>query len=615
MADERVNFVLGARDNATATIKRVRGELSAVGGTAGKAAGPLGQLSAITGGMISPATLAAGAIAGVAAGALTLGRAAMDEERGVALLTAAVRANDSANVQNMGSIEGVIKERQRLGFADDVQRESLGALIAVTQDSNKALELQRTAMDLARLKGMDLGTATTLIGKVYGGNVGILSRYGIQLDKNATSTEAIAAIQERAAGQAEQFADTTAGAMESASLVIADVGEDIGALLLPAMRDLALWVRDELVPAVRGFADGLGAVIGPIASVAGAVAGAAQSINSFITGLDNSAIQAFAEESGQSFQDLRDRVRGVMEAQGVDFATAWEVVKTVSREGIAATTTANWQMHQDILAQAVQAREPLAEQTRLNAGLYRDAIAAQWADVRSAAFETAVQNKLGILDGQNEVKVAFEALTRLQEEEQTRAQRIAYLQGQLNDSQLAAGLNDGRPGVSGAARAIHGAIVDELATLGVDAYNSGASVPGSVAAGIRDYSFEVGQATSALAAQISGILPRSEPKDPRSPLRGITKVGPSIPKTIAEGIRRNIGLVRSAFDGMRLPDLGGAAPAFATGGAAAGSGGAGAGAITIVFNSTFPPTPGQAQAVARQLIPELVRELSRQGKA
>ena len=90
--------------------------------------------------------------------------------------------------------------RTDLAFADDDQRASLQRLVSVTGDITKALELQRTAMDLARLRGMDLATAGDLIGKVYAGNLGTLSRYGIVLKKGTTATEALAEIQRRAAG-------------------------------------------------------------------------------------------------------------------------------------------------------------------------------------------------------------------------------------------------------------------------------------------------------------------------------------------------------------------------------------------------------------------------------
>ena len=63
------------RDQATATVKRLKGELGAMGGAAGAATGPLGKLSSVTGGLISPVGLAVG-------GTLALGAALVGTVQG-----------------------------------------------------------------------------------------------------------------------------------------------------------------------------------------------------------------------------------------------------------------------------------------------------------------------------------------------------------------------------------------------------------------------------------------------------------------------------------------------------------------------------------------------------
>jgi hypothetical protein len=72
-----------------------------------------------------------------------------------------------------------------------------------------------------------------------------------------------------------------------------------------------------------------------------------------------------------------------------------------------------------------------------------------------------------------------------------------------------------------------------------------------------------------LAAAARGIFPSSEPKDPNSPFRGITK-GFGFGEVFAKGLLSEEGVVQSAFrtlagGGMALPGL---TPATATGGAA-----------------------------------------------
>ena len=111
--------------------------------------------------------------------------------------------------------------------------------MSVTKDVDKALELQATAMDLARLRGMDLVTAGDLIGKVYAGNLGTLSRYGIVLRKGTTAAEALAEIQRRASGQAQAYADTTEGQMVVAQIKMNDAMEELGETLTPLAAQFA----------------------------------------------------------------------------------------------------------------------------------------------------------------------------------------------------------------------------------------------------------------------------------------------------------------------------------------------------------------------------------------
>ena len=207
---------------------------------------------------LSPKNLAIGAGVGVL-GAQVLNflgdaaQAAREENAAIATLTQSIKANDEAWDGNIDAVEEVIAKRQDLAFSDDEQRESLRKLVSQTKDVNKALELQRTAMDLARLRGIDLAAASDLIGKVYGGNLGILARYGIQLEKGTTKTEALAEIQRRAAGQAEAYAKTELGQQERLQIALDNRVEDIGRKLLPALNELTQFLIDEGIPALDEF--------------------------------------------------------------------------------------------------------------------------------------------------------------------------------------------------------------------------------------------------------------------------------------------------------------------------------------------------------------------------
>ena len=96
MSDKTVNTVFTAQDKMSATVKKVRGELGgfqkSVGGV--KGAIPIfDKLSAATGGLVNPTTLAIGAVVGFGGVLIESAKKAAAEEVNVAKLGASLRAN------------------------------------------------------------------------------------------------------------------------------------------------------------------------------------------------------------------------------------------------------------------------------------------------------------------------------------------------------------------------------------------------------------------------------------------------------------------------------------------------------------------------------------------
>ena len=231
MPDPRVNVILGAKDEASKVVGGLRGQLEQFKKDAIKGFGLGAGFSAFK-------TLK-GVVTDVAGAMLDAARSAAEEEAEVAQLTTALRENAEGWDGNVDAIEAVLTARQKLAFSDSEQRTSLAKLVAITGDHTEALALSRQAMDLARLRNIDLGTASELLGKVYAGNVSILRRYGIVVRQGATSTEALAAIQKQSMGQAQAYAETSLGKWRALELKIEDVKEAIGVQLLPGLDALA----------------------------------------------------------------------------------------------------------------------------------------------------------------------------------------------------------------------------------------------------------------------------------------------------------------------------------------------------------------------------------------
>lgn len=228
-----------------------------------KASDGLDSLSDTVGGFGKVLGLAgAGVVAfgGILAGAA---KAASDEQVGIDRLGATLKANIPNFKGNEKAAEGFVTSMEALAFTDDEARDSLNALIPRTHDLTEAQKLSTLAADLARAKNIDLTTATQIVGKVYGGNVGILGRYGIAVDKGATSTEALAAIQKMAGGQAQTYADSTAGSVDRLQTAFGDAFETIGHSVLDVvsgpLKDFADWLQTpEVQSGIQTVADVIG---------------------------------------------------------------------------------------------------------------------------------------------------------------------------------------------------------------------------------------------------------------------------------------------------------------------------------------------------------------------
>lgn len=248
-------LVLTARNLATKEVDKVKHSLDGVGDSAKGSHGKLGALGSGLADLGKTGLMVAGggllALGGALVGAT---KAAMDEQTGIAQLNSALAAQGLATDANAKAIDDAIAKRENLAFADDDLRSSLTALVGSTGDVNAAIDLQATAMDLARYKGVDLGTATEMVMKASQGNARALKSMGLEVRDGATATELLASIQRTAAGQAEAYGATAQGSMESFGIAIGDVVEDIGGALLPVATELFGWLRENALPVIQDIA-------------------------------------------------------------------------------------------------------------------------------------------------------------------------------------------------------------------------------------------------------------------------------------------------------------------------------------------------------------------------
>jgi len=282
VADKTTTLVFIAKDSASKAIKDIDKSLDGLHTSAGKVGSGLATVGKAMGALAIGGGIALGGVIAYAT------KKAAEEEVGIKKLDAALKANDKAWDGNRKAIEAAINAGEKKAFSDDQIRDSLSALIVNTKDLTKATELSAVAQDFARLRGIDLTTASTIVGKVYGGNIGILARYGIQLEKGASKTEALAAIQAAAAGQADAYAGTTQGAFERWNVAMDNLTEDLGRTFLPIATSIANFLVDNIIPAIREVGAAISTWIADnrelIESVGAFLSGALTGFVSFLTG-------------------------------------------------------------------------------------------------------------------------------------------------------------------------------------------------------------------------------------------------------------------------------------------------------------------------------------------
>ena len=182
--------------------------------------------------------------------------------------------------QRMGATKGAAKATMELASAiqkqgvigDEVTlagAQELAVYAKYPSTINKILPL----MDdwLAQEKGMDATqedavAKAKLLGKALNGNAGALTRLGVKLTdaqkkilQTGTEEQKAAVITDvlskKYGGMNAELAKTDAGKIQQAKNDLGDMGEEIGAVLLPAVADLVGWLQQNLMPKIQQFID------------------------------------------------------------------------------------------------------------------------------------------------------------------------------------------------------------------------------------------------------------------------------------------------------------------------------------------------------------------------
>jgi phage-related protein len=243
--------------------KGVNGASSEVEGFGGKVA-KFGK-------MAGAAFAAAGVAAAAYAGKLLVDgvKSAIADEAAQAKLATTLENVTGATSKQIAAVESQITKTSLLtGLTDDELRPSFERFVRATKDSDAALALQATAIDVAAGSGKSLEAVTNAMAKAAEGNTGALSKLGIGLTaaqlKTMSMEEITAALADTFGGQAAEKADTFAGKMDRLKVAFDEGKETVGSFVLDAITPMISGFVNKVIPTIQALAEELGPKLTPI---------------------------------------------------------------------------------------------------------------------------------------------------------------------------------------------------------------------------------------------------------------------------------------------------------------------------------------------------------------
>lgn len=239
MADETVSIVIKAEDKASGVFKNVESGLGGLGGAL-KGLVPyvaIGAAVGAAGGFMIDSFKAAAAAEKemiVATTAVNNTLQTLSEEQ-----LAKLHEGMAAGLEDFEVMEkkmaDVGEAAIKLGFDDEAASVAFAKLFQVTGDVTQAQSDLALAMDLAAFSGRDLESTARAVTMVHAGGTRVLKEFGIEVAEGTTALDALAMVQEKVGGTAEQMAKTTSGQLQVLSLQWGNLKESVGAALAEAI--------------------------------------------------------------------------------------------------------------------------------------------------------------------------------------------------------------------------------------------------------------------------------------------------------------------------------------------------------------------------------------------
>lgn len=231
-SNSNLNIIVKVRDEASAALSRLSGDVSDLGGSlnfAGDKAGILASaLAAI--GATSVLTAAIGAFA--------------ESEAQMAKFDAILKTLDPSLQKFRDHILDLAdKSLLKFGFSNEESALSMARLLQATKDGSFTFQAYQAAMDLARYKNISLEDATQALIIAFQGGGRLLKQFGIEVDDHASKETILAAVIAKTAGQAAAYAQTTKGSIDILKEAFNEFAEALGSIFAPAIKTAIGWME------------------------------------------------------------------------------------------------------------------------------------------------------------------------------------------------------------------------------------------------------------------------------------------------------------------------------------------------------------------------------------
>jgi hypothetical protein len=247
--DKAATFSVVAKDAASSVLRGVGKEMGRLGKTGGAVFKTLAVAAAAVASAITAAAAAAVKFTQKAI------QAAIQDDAEQQKLIATLKTRGLTTELATKRVNELIEAGQKLAFTDSETRAGIGIASQYTKNYAKQTKILTAAQNLARARNISLEAATKLVGKAYSGSGAALKGYGVQLQRTVSYTErkvkvdkdgneqvtksnksrketikgvaALALINEKFAGVAEQYSKTFEGQF---SIVRDSINETVEAI-------------------------------------------------------------------------------------------------------------------------------------------------------------------------------------------------------------------------------------------------------------------------------------------------------------------------------------------------------------------------------------------------